>query len=75
MTTDATLGVQEVDMGLTRMGTRAQVDESIVGVGIARVLGFQCLICFPPLLISSTRPRLDSFASRALIKKRYASHN
>ena len=51
-------------MGLTRVGTRAQVDESIVGVGIARVSGFRCLIRFPPLLISSTRPRLDSFASQ-----------
>lgn len=55
--------LEEVNMGLARVGTLAQVGRRAscvvgVGVGIARVSRFQCLTCFPPLLISSTRPQL-----------------
>lgn len=63
--TDATLGGRGGYgwIWVARVGTRAQVGERAascvvnVGVGIARVSGFRCLTRFPPLLISSTRPR------------------
>lgn len=49
-----------VDMGLTRVGTRAQVDENIMGVGIARV-GIPVFNMFSSSLnqLNTTSTRLD----------------